>query len=139
MGSAHHLHVVHPRGVPPRTVVPLLLGAGVEFPVEPQPVGGLTPPGPSFFELQKQPHQSTKPSSTRCREKGCIFPALGVTEKCVHHYREEHEPSMYHSKQPTWAALQQGRFVEPREELNFGSREADRRRFDTERETFLES
>ena len=55
MGSAHHLHVVHPRGVPPRTVVPLLLGAGIEFPAEPQPVGGLATPGPSFFELQKQP------------------------------------------------------------------------------------
>jgi hypothetical protein len=119
--------------------VPLLLGAGVGFPVEPQPVGGFTRPGPSFIELQKQRHESTKPSSARCAEKGCIFPALGGTGKCVHHYREEHEPSMYHSKQPTWAALQQGRFVEPREELNFGSREADRRRIDTERETFLES
>jgi hypothetical protein len=46
---------------------------------------------------------------------------------------------MYHSKQPTWAAIQQGRFVELREELTFGSREADRRRFDAERQTFLES
>jgi hypothetical protein len=139
MGSAHHLHVVHPRGVPPRTVVPLLLGAGIEFPAEPQPVGGLATPGPSFFELQKQPREATKLSSARCGEKGCIFPASGGTGKCLHHYREEHEPSMYHSKQPTWAALQQGRFIESREETIFGSREADRRRFDTERETFLES
>jgi hypothetical protein len=46
---------------------------------------------------------------------------------------------MYLSKQPTWAALEQNRFVEPREELVFGSREADRRRFDAERESFFES
>ena len=139
MGSAHHLHVVHPRGVPPRTVGPLLLGAGVVFPVEPPLVGSLTMVGPPRFELQRQPAQVTQGGPARCGEKGCIFPALaGKGGKCLHHYREEHEPSMYHSKQPTWAALQQGRF-EPREELIFGSREADRRRFDAERETFLES
>ena len=140
MGSGHHLHVVHPRGVPPRSVVPLLLGAGVVFPVEPPPVGNLKPVGPPRFELQSQPNQATKPTPARCAEKGCIFPALsGERGKCVHHYRQEHEPSMYHSKQPTWAALEQGRFVEPREELTFGSREADRRRIEAERKTFLES
>jgi len=140
MGSAHHLHVVHPRGVPPRVVMPLLLGAGAVFPVEPPPVGSLTTIGPPCFELQEKPVRVTKTGSARCGEKGCIFPALGGEGgKCVHHYREEREPSMYHSKQPTWAALEQGRFVELREEQIFGSREADRRRFDTERETFLES
>jgi len=139
MGSAHHLHVVHPRGVPPRTVGPLLLGAGVVFPVEAPPVSGLTVVGPPYFELQSQPVQVTKAGQARCGEKGCIFPALGGKGgKCLHHYREEQEPSMYHSKQPTWAALQQGKF-EPHEELIFGSREADRRRFDAERQTFLES
>jgi hypothetical protein len=138
MGSAHHLHVVHPRGVP-RTVLPLLVGARVVFPVESQPVGNLPTVGQPCFELQEQPHQPTGTSPARCGEKGCIFPALGGSGKCVHHYREEHEPSMYHSKQPTWAAIEQGRFVEPREELTFGSREADRRRFDAERQTFLES
>jgi len=137
MGSAHHLHVVHPRGVP-LTVTPVLLGRGMVIPVEPCAGGGLTV-APPCFERQEQPHQATKTNPARCAEKGCIFPALGGGGKCVHHYREELEPSMYHSKQPTWAALQQGRFVEPREELIFGSREADRRRFDAERETFLES
>jgi len=46
---------------------------------------------------------------------------------------------MYHSKQPTWAAMERGKFVDLGNELTFGSREADRRRFDAERETFLES
>jgi hypothetical protein len=139
MGSAHHLHVVHPRGVPPHAVAPLLLGARPVFPVEPPPAGGVATVGPPAFELQKQPSQMTITSSTRCGEKGCIFPASGGGGKCVHHTRQEREPSMYHSKQPTWATLEQGRFVEPREELTFGSRQADRRRFDAERETFLDS
>jgi hypothetical protein len=138
MGSAHHLHVVHPREVP-RTVAPLLLGGGVVFPPEPQPVGSLTTVGPPCFELLKQPQQPAQTSTARCQEKGCIFPAFGGSRKCVHHYREEREPSMYHSKQPTWAALEQGRFVEPPDEPIFGSREADRRRFEAERQTFLDS
>jgi hypothetical protein len=140
MGTAHHLHVVHPRGVPPGTVVPLLLGAGVVVPVEPQPVGSLTAVSPPSFESPKQTRQAAKTSSARCGEKGCIFPASGGEGgKCVHHYREEREPSMYHSKQPTWAAIEQGRFVEQPEELIFGSRGDDRRRFDAERQAFLES
>ena len=137
MGSAHHLHVVHPRGVPPHTIVPLLLGAGPVFSVEGPKVGNL---GPPYFELQKQPTQVAKPHSVRCREKGCIFPAVcEESGKCLHHYRQEREPAMYHSKQPTWAAMEQGKFVDLGNELTFGSREADRRRFDAERETFLES
>jgi len=137
MGSTHHLHVVHPRGVPPHAVVPLLLGAGRVFPVQAPPLGNL---GPPCFEVQKPAAQVTKPGSVRCGEKGCIFPALGGGGgKCLHHYRQEREPSMYHSKQPTWAAIEQGKFVETGDELMFGSRGADRRRFDAERETFLES
>jgi hypothetical protein len=139
MGSAHHLHVVHPRGVPPHAVASLLVGKRPVFPGEPAPVGSLATVGSPSSELQKQPPQVSGTRSTRCGERGCIFPALGGEGKCVHHYRQEQEPSMYHSKQPTWAALEQGRFVEPREELIFGSREADRRRFDAERQTFLES
>ena len=139
MGTAHHLHVTNPRGVPPRTVVPLVLGVRPVFSVELPPVSHLTTEKPSF-ESQKQPTRVQDTSSFRCREKGCIFPASpGEGGKCVHHYRQEHEPSMYLSKQPTWAALEQNRFVEPREELVFGSRGADRRRFDAERENFFES
>ena len=139
MGTAHHLHVTNPRGVPPRTVVPLVLGVRPVFSVELPPVSHLTTEKPSF-ESQKQPTRVQDTSSFRCREKGCIFPASpGEGGKCVHHHRQEHEPSMYLSKQPTWAALEQNRFVEPREELVFGSRGADRRRFDAERESFFES
>ena len=137
MGSTHHLHVVHPRGVPPNTIVPLLLGAGPVFPVEAPKVGNL---GRPYFELPKQPTQVAKPSSVRCVEKGCIFPALGGEGgKCLHHTRQELEPSMFHSKQPTSAAIEHGKFVELGNERMFGSREADRRRFDAERAIFLES
>ena len=139
MGTAHHLHVSNPRGVPPRTVVPLVLGVRPVFPVDLPPVGNLATVTPSF-ESQKRPARVPETSSFRCGEKGCIFPASpGGGGKCVHHYRQEREPSMYLSKQPTWAALEQNRFVEPREELVFGSRGADRRRFDAERESFFES
>jgi hypothetical protein len=139
MGTAHHLHVSSPRAVPPRTLVPLVLGVRQVFSVELPPVSKLTTVTPSF-EPQKQPRRVTETSSFRCGEKGCIFPALrGQGGKCIHHDRQEREPSMYLSKQPTWAALEQNRFVEPREEQVFGSREADRRRFDAERETFFES
>ena len=137
MGSAHQLHVVHPREVPPHTVVPLLVGAGGVFPVQVPPLASLRPPG---FELPKQPAPVAKPGPVRCGEKGCIFPALaGGGGKCLHHTRQELEPSMFHSKQPTSAAIEQGKFVELGNERIFGSREADRRRFDAERETFLES
>jgi len=117
--------------------VPMLLGAGGLFPVQVTLVGNLRPPG---LELQKQPAPVAKPSPVRCGEKGCIFPALGGEGgKCLHHTRQEREPSMFHSKQPTLAAIEQGKFVDLGNERIFGSREADRRRFDAERETFLES
>ena len=46
---------------------------------------------------------------------------------------------MYLSKQTTRAALEHEKFFHTDEELVFGSREADRRRFAAEREAFLES
>lgn len=140
MGTAHHLHVGRPRGVPPRTLVPLLLPAWPVFPVEPPPASSLRTVAPLPFESQKRALQGTEKSPSRCREKGCIFPAQGGEGgKCVHHCRQEREPSMYVSQQPTWAALEQGRYFQLREERVFGSREADRRRFEAERRAFLES
>ena len=135
MGTAHPLHVRNPRGVPPRTLAPLLVCARPVFPVERPPASVVPPP----FVPQKA-LQGTESCVARCREKGCIFPARGGEGgKCLHHRRQEREPSMYVSKQPTWAALEQGRCAQLREETVFGSREADRRRFEAERRAFLES
>ncbi len=139
MGAAHHLHVVHPRGVPPRPAGPLVLRLLPVFPVEP-PVSGLTTLAPPPVVAQERMAQATETTSSRCREKGCIFPALhGAGGKCVHHCREEREPAMYLSKQPTRAALEHGKFLHPDEELVFGSREADRRRLEAEREAFFQT
>ncbi len=140
MGTAHHLHVVRPREVPPRAVAPLLLQVLPVFPVEPLPISVLTSLAPTAVVPQGQTVRVTETTSLRCQEKGCIFPALrGGAGKCAHHHREEREPAMYLSKQPTRAALEHGKFLHLDEELLFGSREADRRRLEAEREAFFET
>ncbi len=148
MGTAHHLHVCHPRGVPPRfappLALPLLPVVPLEpplpvVPLEPRVIGPVTVQPAPVAAPEQAPHVSPTVSA-RCREKGCIFPAVGrAGGKCVHHYREEREPTMYLSKQPTRAALDHGKFIPADEELMFGSRQADRRRFEAEREAFFES
>jgi hypothetical protein len=140
MGTAHHLHVVHPREVPPHAASPLVLPPLPVIPLQPSPVSGVAALPPPSVTAPERPPQVTETASARCQERGCIFPALGrAGGKCVHHYREEREPAMYVSKQPTRAALDHGKFFHVDEELMFGSREADRRRFDAERQAFFES
>jgi hypothetical protein len=138
MGTAHHLHVVHPRGIPPRPAVPLVLPLLPVVPLEP-PVSVLKTLPPPITGQERTPAVKNT-TSPRCRERGCIFPAFGgAGGKCFHHYREELEPAMFLSKQPTRAALDQGKFLHFDKELLFGSREADRRRLESEREAFFES
>ena len=140
MGTAHHLHVVHPRGVLPCPPGPLALPLLPILPMEPPQTKGLTTLVPPPVAAQEQPSQERDMGSARCRERGCIFPALGgVHGKCFHHYREEREPTMFLSKQPTRATLDHGKFFHADEELVFGSREADRRRLEAERQAFFES
>lgn len=140
MGTAHHLHVVHPRGVLPGFAPPLALPLLPDIPLEPPPVNSLTTFQPPPVTTQKEAPQVAATAPARCRERGCIFPALGGADgKCFHHFREEREPAMFLSKQPTRAALDHGKFLPADEELMFGSRGADRRRLESERQAFFES
>lgn len=42
----------------------------------------------------------------RCAERGCVFPAAGCdSQYCVHHRRQEMEPALFHSRQPTWLII----------------------------------
>ena len=139
MGTAHHLHVVHHRGIPPRSAPPLVLPLLPVVPLEPPPASILKTLPPPVTVRERTPEVKATTSS-RCRERGCIFPARGgAGGKCFHHFREELEPEMYLSKQPTRATLDQGKFLHADKDLLFGSREADRRRLESEREAFFES
>lgn len=77
------------------------------------------------------------PSSPRCSERGCVFPATpGAAGMCLHHYRQAQEPILFSSHQPTRVVLDRGRFGVP-EEVD-ASRAKDRRRLAEIREAFLE-
>lgn len=80
--------------------------------------------------------------SGRCVEKGCVFPAaLGSGGRCIHHHRQQQEPGLYSSLQPSCAVAARGKFGPSRAEDgdHGGNRDGfrDRRRMVVERERFL--
>jgi hypothetical protein len=83
--------------------------------------------------------QAAGPSGrSRCREKGCIFPATRLSPgKCLPHYLEECEPALFLSCQPTMLLLDQAKFGLPDVEGD-DWRARDRRRLAALREQFLE-
>ncbi len=67
-------------------------------------------------------------SSTRCSEKGCVFPASSKgSGKCSYHLHQQEEPTLFHSHQPTGLLLDPARSM-PTERGDTGSRKRDRRR-----------
>ena len=75
----------------------------------------------------------------RCVEKGCVFPAVpGSGGRCLHHSRQQQEPGLYSSLQPSSMLLACGKFGPSRAEVaeRRGDLE-DRRRLVKEREKFL--
>jgi len=108
------------------------------------PLGDL---GPAFGQPSHPMTSKIKPKPVtlrllgRCVEKGCVFPAApGVEGKCLHHQRQQQEPGLYRSHQPSSALVGRGKFGPPRaEELapGMGKRGLDRRRLIAERERFL--
>jgi hypothetical protein len=67
-------------------------------------------------------------SSTRCSEKGCVFPASSKGDgKCLYHLHQQEEPVLFRSHQPTGLLLDPARSL-PTERENSGSRKRDRRR-----------
>jgi hypothetical protein len=84
-----------------------------------------------------RPTRQDGQDNPRCSEKGCIFPAHPGNSKCLHHSRQEHEPTLYQSHQPTLLVVERGKFEVEGDEPDF-SRDRDRRRLALEREAFLE-
>ncbi|MEJ2008345.1 MAG: hypothetical protein P8Z30_09370 [Acidobacteriota bacterium] len=72
--------------------------------------------------------QAVSFSTARCSEKGCVFPATSPDSgKCVYHTRQEEEPVLFRSHQPTGMLLDPAR-VGPANQDYDGSRKRDRRR-----------
>lgn len=66
--------------------------------------------------------------TSRCSEKGCVYPAASPTSgKCSYHTRQEKEPTLFRSHQPTGLLLDPARMSAAEKEFD-GSRKRDRRR-----------
>lgn len=77
-------------------------------------------------------------ASSRCVEKGCVFPvARRGAGKCLHHDRQQREPKLFHSLQPTLLVLARAKFG-VRDPEGEDTRALDRRRQAMVREAFLE-
>src|SRR5208337_374902 len=73
----------------------------------------------------------------RCGERGCIYPAgPGESGRCLQHQRQQREPALFHSRQPSMILLDCAKFGLPEEEPE-DSRFRDRRRLAAQREAFL--
>jgi hypothetical protein len=64
--------------------------------------------------LPTSPNSSTSRNAPKCNEKGCVFPAARLdTGKCRQHERQDQEPSVFHSQQPSMLLLDQAKFGPP--------------------------
>lgn len=67
-------------------------------------------------------------ATTRCSEKGCVFPVSSPRHKmCTYHLHQQEEPVLFRSHQPTGLLLDPARSL-PTEKEYDGSRKRDRRR-----------
>lgn len=90
--------------------------------------------------MQRDKGLPAQPQASRCSERGCVFPASGGADgKCLHHLRQNQEPILFSSYQPTRAVLDRGRFGSSAvaEEVDT-SRSRDKRQLVAMREAFLE-
>ena len=102
-------------------------------------------PEPEKVRLALPPKAGPRPAlvavAGRCLERGCVFPALpGADGRCLHHQRQQREPSLYCSHQPSFALVQRSKFGPARSddvEPAANARGFDRRRLVAERERFL--
>jgi hypothetical protein len=88
----------------------------------------VSPPQPSGASLQ----------SPRCAEKGCVFPAASASNPlCAYHQREQREPSLFRSQQPSMLLLDRAKFGDESSEEDL-TRSRDRRRLAELWEEFLQ-
>lgn len=67
-------------------------------------------------------------STSRCSERGCVFPVSSPqTSKCTYHRRQLEEPSLFRSHQPSCLLLDPARSL-PADDHVDGSRKRDRLR-----------
>jgi hypothetical protein len=126
--------------IPPSTLVPAAYAGGHD-PADLMKVGPLGLP-PSSLPPKLKPRAVRLSVSTRCSEKGCVFPALpGSGGRCMNHQRQQQEPDLCLSQQPSSILVARGKFGPARvEEIERGERREsvkDRRRMMAERERFL--
>ncbi len=72
--------------------------------------------------------ESVSFSIERCSERGCVFPASSAgSGRCVYHTRQQEEPILFRSHQPTGLFLDPAR-MGPADQEYDGSRKRDRHR-----------
>ena len=82
----------------------------------------------SFSTGKGETPQSISFSTARCSEKGCVFPASSPgSAKCSYHMRQQEEPALFRSHQPTGLLLDRA-IMGPAEKEYDVSRKRDRRR-----------
>ncbi len=90
--------------------------------------------------VKRPPPPGVQIFSARCSEKGCVFPpALRGSGRCCHHDRQDQEPALFLSQQPSMLLLDHAKFgLADSEFERGGSRSSDRRRLARLWETFQE-
>ncbi|HZT70882.1 MAG TPA: hypothetical protein VFC10_14200 [Terriglobia bacterium] len=82
----------------------------------------------SFTTGSNRKPESVSFSTTRCSEKGCVFPASSPhVKKCSYHLHQQEEPRLFRSHQPTGLLLDPARLTPDGKEHD-SSRTRDRRR-----------
>jgi hypothetical protein len=82
----------------------------------------------SFSTSSSGKPQKVSFSTERCAEKGCVFPASSTDSgKCVYHTRQQKEPVLFRSHQPTGLFLDPARMTPADREYD-GGHKRDRRR-----------
>jgi|SRR5579859_5234967 len=127
-------------GPSPPPLMPVSEAAGLDIAAGPE-VGLLALPSlPAPPKLKPRAVMLSMPG--RCAEKGCVFPAVpGSGGRCIDHQRQQQEPGLYSSQQPSSFLAACEKFGPPRlEEMERGERREklkDRRRMLADREKFL--
>lgn len=121
---------------------PVVSAGAVQIPLPFQTAAASRPAQVAFpLPPKTHPQAALIVAAARCLEKGCVFPALpGADGRCLHHQRQQREPALYRSHQPSFALVERSKFGPPRveeAEPNATARGFDRRRLMAERERFL--
>ena len=138
MGAIPHVLADSAHGLPPLKAS----APAVQIPLPLQTANPAQPERPLFpLPPKARPQAALIAVAGRCLEKGCVFPATpGADGRCLHHQRQQREPALYCSHQPSFALVERSKYGPAKiEELeqNVSTRVFDRRRLMAERERFL--